>query len=108
MSLAPRTLAPIAAAQAPVKIRCTSSDQKVISEVVSRSKELQDQSAKRVEYLTQDSLNTIVFVDPGPTSLVIRHLGPTAWRNDMRAQLHDVACLRSQSSFRAESSHAID
>jgi len=67
-------------------------DPVVVMEVLSASTAKEDQGSKLAEYRELDSIDTIVFVDPeNELTRVIQRLGPTAWRDDMFAQPHDVA-----------------
>ncbi|HEX8485531.1 Uma2 family endonuclease [Sphingomonas sp.] len=67
-------------------------DPVVVIEVLSASTVRVDEGAKLVEYRDLPSIQTIVFVDPqNEVSRVIQRLGPTAWRDDLFAQPHDVA-----------------
>ncbi len=68
------------------------SDPTVIIEVLSTSTAKDDQGEKLAEYREIASIDTIVFVDPdSELTRVIQRLGPTAWRDDLFAQPHDVA-----------------
>jgi Uma2 family endonuclease len=50
-----------------------------------------DQGTKLEEYRGLAAVDTIVFVDPeNELARVFQRLGPTAWRDDMFAQPHDV------------------
>lgn len=63
----------------------------VIVEVLSPSTLKADQNEKLAEYRDIPSLDTIVFVDPDTElTRIVQRLGPTAWRDDLFAQPHDV------------------
>ncbi|MGP7796659.1 Uma2 family endonuclease [Sphingomonas sp. CLY1604] len=67
-------------------------DPVVIVEVLSPSTSANDEGDKLRLYRALPSVDTIVFVDPqAETSRVVQRLGPTAWRDDLFAQPHDVA-----------------
>ncbi len=67
-------------------------DPTVIVEVLSSSTAKEDQGEKLAQYRELASVDTIVFVDPSnELTRLIQRLGPTAWRDDLFAQPHDVA-----------------
>lgn len=67
-------------------------DPVVIVEVLSPSTSANDEGEKLRLYRALPSVDTIVFVDPqAETSRVVQRLGPTAWRDDLFAQPHDIA-----------------
>ena len=67
------------------------SDPVVVFEVLSPSTANDDQGTKLAQYRALPSIDTIVFVDPdNELSRVVQRLGPTAWRDDLFAQPHDV------------------
>lgn len=67
-------------------------DPVVIFEVLSESTVKVDEGEKLSQYRDLPSVDTIIFVDPqNELSRVIQRLGPTAWRDDLFAQPHDVA-----------------
>jgi Uma2 family endonuclease len=64
----------------------------IIFEVLSPTTLRNDQGNKLDEYRTIAPLETIVCVDPEKElTRVVQRLGPTSWRDDLFAQLHDVA-----------------
>ena len=64
----------------------------IVVEVLSPSTTDNDQGAKLAAYRAIASVDTIVFVDPdNELSRVVQRLGPSAWRDDLFAQPHDVA-----------------
>lgn len=66
-------------------------DPVVIIEVLSSSTAKEDQGEKLAQYRELASVDTIVFVDPqNELTRVIQRLEPTAWRDDLFAQPHDV------------------
>ena len=67
------------------------SDPVVVVEVLSPSTTKEDLGSKLDEYRRLASLDTIAFVDPDKELVrVVQRLGPTAWRDDLFAQPHDL------------------
>jgi Uma2 family endonuclease len=66
-------------------------DPVVVIEVLSPSTTKEDLGSKLAEYREIASVDTIAFVDPeNELTRVIQRLGPTAWRDDLFAQPHDL------------------
>lgn len=64
---------------------------KVIVEVLSQTTSSFDQGTKLEEYRNIASVDTVVFIDPiNELTRVFQRIGPSAWRDDMFAQPHDV------------------
>jgi Uma2 family endonuclease len=67
------------------------SDPVVVTEVLSPSTTKDDLGSKLDEYRQLASLDTVAFVDPDNELVrVVQRLEPTAWRDDLFAQPHDL------------------